>query len=152
MFICVIRVIEAAAELGAMTALPDEAETIPWTRQRQKGHLQALQSTITPSGVWHHGPGRFRRLKRVSRNITRSRGICIIAWDGFPRLKRISRNITFEVGHYAPDWYRIGIIRGRRGDVYGGEGDGAAYRGAAHSRLTASARTALPLRRRGCRP
>ena len=42
----------------------------------------------------HHGPGRFRRLKRVSRNITRSRGICIIAWDGFRGLKRISSNIS----------------------------------------------------------
>ena len=79
-------------------------------------------------------------------------GICIIVLGRFSPLKTHLPQYHLVVCHYAPDCYRIGIVRGRRGDVYGGEGDGATYRGATHSRLTASARTALPLWRRGCRP
>ena len=36
----------------------------------------------------------FRRLKRISRNISRSRVFASWSWGGFRRLKRISRNIS----------------------------------------------------------
>ena len=164
-----------------MTALPRRGGYYPMDATTPKRAFASPTIDIYPLGDIHHSLGRFLSLKthfpqyfplegiciiglgRFSLFKTHFplEGICIIVWGRFSSLKTHFPQYHLEVGHYAPDWYRIGIIRGRRGDVYGGEGGGATYRGATHSRVTTSARTVsrsgvgadapdlCPLRRRG---
>ena len=49
---------------------------------------------IYPLGSVTYSPGRFSPFKTDSPQHFPPEGICIIVWDGFRRLKRISRNIT----------------------------------------------------------